>query len=72
MSAPKSPVGLISQNTKISSEKMSCHYHHSDLYCDITLCLALKLDAHLRINLGLCEVEPEIFKLAASILNSCL
>ena len=36
---------------------MSCQYHHSDLYCDITLCLAIKMDSHLGAILGLCEIK---------------
>ncbi len=30
---------------------MSCQYHHSDLYCDITLYLAIKIDTQLKISL---------------------
>ncbi len=31
-----------------------CQYYHGDLYCDITLCLAIKIDTHLKINLSCC------------------
>ena len=26
---------------------MCCHYDHSSLHCDITLCLAVEMDLHL-------------------------
>ncbi len=52
-------IGSTSQGTKIRL-KMSCQDYRYDLYCDITLCLAIKTDLHLRSMLALCEVEPEI------------
>ncbi len=45
----------ISQRDKINL-KMSCHYYHSDLFCDITLCLATKINWQLRSILALCEI----------------
>ncbi len=37
---------------------MNCQYYHSDLYCDITLCLAITIDLQLRSTLALCEIGP--------------
>ncbi len=35
-----------------------CQYCHSDFCCDITLCLAIKMNLHFRSVLNLCEIEP--------------
>ncbi len=37
---------------------MSCQYNHSNLYCDIIICLATNIDLLLRSSLTLCEIEP--------------
>ncbi len=37
------------QSTKINLH-MSCRYRHSDLYCDITLCLAIKIETQQKIG----------------------
>ncbi len=42
--------GSISRSTKIHL-KMTCQIHHSELYCDIMLCLATKIGTQLKINL---------------------
>ncbi len=52
--------GSISKSTKTHLE-MSCQYHHSDLYCDITLCLAMKIDLQLGSILAFCGIEPRTF-----------
>ncbi len=36
-----------------SSYNMSFQYYHSDLYCEITLCLAVKINC-----IALCEIHP--------------
>ncbi len=44
--------GSISQSTKIHLQIMM------PLYCDITLCLAIKSDLQLKSILTLCEIRP--------------
>ena len=51
-------LGSISQNTKINLLVKITTLTLSDMCCDITLCLAVKIDSQLRSNLTLCEIEP--------------
>ena len=51
---------LISQSTKILL-KMGCQYHHRDWYCDITLCLAIKIELQLRPISTLCELANRLY-----------
>ena len=51
--------GPISQSNNIR-RKTHFQYHHSGLYCDITLYLATTTDLQLRSILDLCEIGPWI------------
>ncbi len=48
---------------------MTSQYCHSNLYCDITLCLAIRSDLELRSILTLCEIEPRPPTLVSPGLN---
>ena len=52
----KTSQGMISQSTKIHLN-LGWVVCHSDFYCDITLCLAIKIDTQLRSFLVLSEFD---------------
>ena len=59
-------LGPISQSNNVH-RKTNFQYHHSDLYCDITLYLATTIDLQLRSILDLCEIGPRSVKCSSHL-----